>query len=143
MSRLQQKRVVLYADDDLEDLDFVREALKSYANNIELRTFTDASELLKFSRMSARGGIFPCLIILDINMPGLNGKEALKILRDISGYEDVPVVLFTTSTLPFDLQFAERHGAELITKPLNAEQMNLTLKKFLAHCGDGIKNFSS
>jgi CheY-like chemotaxis protein len=139
MGRLQQKQVVLYADDDLEDLDFVQEALKSYANNIELRTFTDASELLKFSRMSARGGIFPCLIILDINMPGLNGKEALRILRDISGYEDVPVVLFTTSTLPFDQQFAERHGAELITKPLNAEQMNLTLKKFLAHCGDGIK----
>lgn len=141
MSRLQQKRVVLYADDDLEDLDFVREALKSYANNIELRTFTDASELLKFSRVSARGGILPCLVILDINMPGLNGKEALRLLRDISGCENVPVVLFTTSTLPFDQQFSERHGAELITKPLNAEQMKITLKKFLAHCGDGIKNF--
>lgn len=140
MTRRHQKRLVLYADDDVEDLAFVREALKHEANHIELITFADASDLLKFSRMSARGGIFPCLVMLDINMPNLNGKEALSMLREMDCYSSIPAVLFTTSTMPSDSAFAERYGAELITKPLNAQQMDLIVDRLLRHCGNGVKS---
>jgi CheY-like chemotaxis protein len=83
MSKLKGKRVVIFVDDDLEDIDLVRDTLKSYASDIELITFTNAFDLLKFIGMQREDRIFPCLIILDINMPKLNGKETLKLLREI------------------------------------------------------------
>jgi CheY-like chemotaxis protein len=90
----KEKQVVIYLADDLEDIDFVREALKSYANDIELITFTNPFELLKYIGITHKDRIFPCLIAFDINMPGLDGKQTLKTLRQIEGYGDTPVVLF-------------------------------------------------
>jgi CheY-like chemotaxis protein len=135
----KEKQVVIYVDDDLEDIDLVRDALKAYSHDIELITFTDAFELLKFIGTTKKDRVFPCLIILDINMPKLDGKETLKTLRQIEGYTETPVVLFSTSTLPSDSHFATMYGAELITKPLTEHQMSCILEKFLHPCGKRIK----
>lgn len=131
----QPNRLVLYADDDLDDLDFVRESFTQYAKDIELLTFKDAGTLLNFVQTKKNESL-PCLIILDINMPRLSGKEALKLLRRMDGYQDVPVVLFTTSTSPHDAQFAKLYGACFISKPLNSIQMEIVVERFLDHCNE-------
>jgi CheY-like chemotaxis protein len=127
------KLLVLYADDDPDDIQFVREALGKHADAIKLLTFGEADTLLH----CIRTGLIqtqPCLIILDINMPRLNGKEALRQLRETEGYETVPVVLFSTSNSPHDARFAYRYHAELLSKPLNEEQMQVIVKKFVERC---------
>jgi CheY-like chemotaxis protein len=130
-------RIVLYADDDIDDIEFVKESFLKDAKDIELVSFTSATELLEYIH-SGQSRELPCLIIFDINMPRLNGKEALRLLRNINGYEDVPVVLFTTSTSPLDERFAERSGAGFIPKPLNSEQLDHVVQKFLTHCNESI-----
>ena len=77
---LQPKRLVLYADDDSDDLDFVQHAFFRHPE-IELRTFRTAPDLLHSLLHQKRGDSSPCLIILDMNMPGMTGKEALKLIR--------------------------------------------------------------
>jgi CheY-like chemotaxis protein len=131
---LQHKKLVLYADDDPDDLDFVRESFVRYAGDIELTTFNDALELLEFLHMGNRDTVDPCLILLDINMPRINGKDALKILRDMKMYDDVPVVLFTTSKSPDDASYGKLYNAGFMTKPLNEKQMDVIVEKFLEHC---------
>ena len=141
MSSLNRtKRLVYYADDDPDDLEFVRESFAQHASDIEVVTFLSAVELLEFLHLSDAEDPIPCLFILDINMPVLNGKEALKILRNMENYQGVPVVLFTTSNAPHDARFAEYHGAVFISKPLSNKQMDHIVEKFLEHCNEGVKS---
>lgn len=135
----QSKRVVLYADDDPDDIDFVREAFSRHAKDIELKTFSSAIELLQFIPEQDQEDSLPCLIILDINMPQMNGKDAVKQLRDMDRYGDVPIVLFSTSTSPHDIYFAKYFKAGFLTKPLSERQMDIIVEKFLDHCNEGVK----
>ena len=133
----QWKRKVFYADDDPDDLEFVRESFAKHAPDLELITFNSAVDLLEYIHNTDTSS--PCLVILDINMPGLNGKDALKILRNIENYEDVPVIVFTTSNDRQDHVFAERLKAGYLSKPLNERQMDIIVEKFLDHCRDGAR----
>jgi len=132
------KSLVLYADDDIDDLNFVREAFLRQDNRIELKTFSCAEELLRFIH-DQKGSPLPCLIILDINMPRMAGKDALRLIRTIERYNEVPVVLFSTSTMPNDRFFADCYNAAFFTKPLNERQMDVIVKTFLDHCNDRVK----
>lgn len=136
---LPPKRLVLYADDDPDDRELVLEAFSAYAQNIQLRTFSDGIELLRFVATPMPFRPVPCLVILDINMPRLSGKETLIRLRRIEGYDQVPVVLFTTSTLPLDASFAKHYGAGFVTKPLLSRQVEAVLDQLIEHCADDVK----
>ncbi len=131
---LAPKNVVVYADDDADDIELVVEAFKRYANNVEVVTFRDASQALSFLKNQSALDQLPCLIILDINMPLLSGKEALVRIRQMERYETIPVVLFTTSSMPVDKAFAQHHNAGFVTKPLGYGQMEIITKQFIDHC---------
>jgi CheY-like chemotaxis protein len=135
---LLSKSFVLYADDDHEDRDLVKEAFMSYSGSIELKTFESGVELLKYIH-SSKSDTLPCLIVLDINMPLMNGKEVLRNLRCLKDYEEVPVVLFSTSTLPSEKAFAKSFDAVFMTKPLHMSQMYELVDKMLEHCHDDVR----
>jgi CheY-like chemotaxis protein len=128
------KSLVFYADDDEDDKEFVAEAFELYGDHIELKTFSDGMELLGY--IDVYPTPHPCLIILDINMPRIDGKDTLRILRQVPGYENVPVVVFTTSSLPADSYFAQHYKAGFITKPLDLRQMTSIVEKFLDYCSE-------
>ncbi len=137
---LPNKNLVLYADDDRDDIELVRDAFQIYSHSTELKTFQDGVELLdhvsKLNSLSPQ----PCLIILDINMPRLNGKEVLARLRNIDGFANTPVVLFSTSTLPSEMAFAKTFDAGFLTKPLCTEHIHLLVEKMIDHCSDEARN---
>jgi CheY-like chemotaxis protein len=128
------KNIVVYADDDTDDIELVEEAFRRFANNVEVLTFQNGSQTLAYLKNLSDDDPVPCLIILDINMPVLNGKETLVRLRHLQKFEGVPVVLFTTSSMPLDKAFAVRYSAGFLTKPLGFEQMEIITKQFIAHC---------
>ena len=131
--------LVLYADDDPDDLDLVSQAFKEHAQNVELITFRDGIELLRYIEKLDPLQPAPCLAIIDINMPRLDGKETLKRLRSINGYSDLPAVLFSTSSMPMDAKFAKYYKAGFITKPLHTQQIHLIINEIIEHCPDEVK----
>ncbi|HEY0679006.1 MAG TPA: response regulator [Chitinophagaceae bacterium] len=139
MTKIPPKNLVLYADDDPDDLQLVKEAFTQYATNVEVATVNDGLEVISYLKSLSDYDPSPCLVILDINMPRLNGRETLKQLRKMEKYEDVPVILFTTSSLPHDIEFAQKHNAGFISKPLNARQMDVITDQFIDHCAEEIK----
>jgi CheY-like chemotaxis protein len=140
MTKLSQtKNVVIYADDDPDDLEFVKDSFARYSPYVEVVTARDGVEALSILSELSPMEPTPCLIILDINMPRLNGKETLLDIRKMKRYESVPVVLFTTSSLPADKNFASKHNIGFITKPLNSSQMELITDQFIEHCTDEVK----
>jgi CheY-like chemotaxis protein len=136
---LPPKSLVLYADDDPEDIELVCEAFQEYAQNVELLTFRDGAELLSFIKTIDPFQAAPCLFILDINMPKLNGKETLKHLRRVDAFAEVPAVLFSTSSLPADANFAKNYNAGFVTKPLHTNQVHLIIDQIIEHCSDEVK----
>src|SRR5436305_10226717 len=104
------KNIVFYADDDPDDVEFLRECFDQHTQRVELNTFVNGLSLLNHIHRNLSNEI-PCLVLLDINMPIMNGKETLHLLRQLPSFETVPVILFTTSSLPSDREFAHRYGA--------------------------------
>ncbi len=136
---IQPKNIVLYADDDPDDLMLVIEAFRNYSDRVEIITVNDGVEALSWLKNLSDFDPRPCLVILDVNMPRLNGKETLVQIRSIERFTDLPVVLFTTSSLPPDHAFARRYKAGFITKPIDARQMERITDEFIEHCTDEIK----
>jgi len=130
------KNIIVYADDDPDDLDLVKEAFSKYSQNVELVTFDDGGSILAYLSSFENT---PCLIILDINMPILDGKEVLVRLRKIDQYESTPVVLFSTSCLPTDKIFAGQYNAGVVAKPLAMQQMETITDLFIDHCTEDIR----
>jgi CheY-like chemotaxis protein len=133
------KNIVFYADDDADDLELVQDAFSQYAHNVEVVTAKDGSQALSYLQGLGDADPKPCLIILDVNMPFFNGKEVLRRIRTIDHFETVPVVLFTTSSMPSDQNFAEKYNAGFVTKPLDVSQMEVITELFIDHCSDEIK----
>ncbi len=131
--------IVLYAYDDYDDLELVRDAFKQHSQNVQLVTVTDGYQVLSFLKNLSPLDAAPCLVILDINMPRLNGKDTLVQLRQMDRFKDLPTILFTTSTQPRDKAFAHQYNAGFLTKPVDITQLDLIADKFIEHCTDEIK----
>jgi CheY-like chemotaxis protein len=133
------RNVVLYADDDLDDLDLVQDAFSLYTKDVDVITARNGSQALAFLSNLSPYDPMPCLVILDVNMPILNGKEVLVRLREMERFKDVPVVLFTTSSMPLDKNFALKYNAGFVTKPLDMKQMEIITDQFIEHCSEEIR----
>ena len=133
------KHLVVYADDDIDDLKFVEQAFSESVVNVELVTVQDGTTAIDYLSGLSVLDPNPCLIILDVNMPKLNGKETLQRIRKMNRFENIPVVLFTTSSMEQDRNFAIQHNAGFVTKPLDARQMQRITEQFIEHCDDEIK----
>jgi CheY-like chemotaxis protein len=136
---ISPRHVVLYADDDPDDLTLVREAFDQYARNVDILTAAHGGEALRQLQKLAESEHTPCLIILDVNMPVVDGRELLVKLRRMKEFADTPVVLFTTSSSQIDKDFAIKYNAGFITKPLNMHQMEMITDQFIDHCSDEIR----
>jgi CheY-like chemotaxis protein len=137
---ITERNIVFYADDDLDDLELVRDAFAQYSTNVEVLTATDGGKALSYLSNLKKYDVLPCLIILDVNMPVINGKETLLRLREIEHYQNVPIVLFTTSSQPIDKNFARKYNAGFITKPIDVKQMEIIADQFIEHCSEEVRN---
>lgn len=133
------RHVLVYADDDDDDLLLVKEAMSVYKDSVDVCLFGSGMEAYEFLLEMERRSEKPCLILLDMNMPGMSGKELLPILRSIPFFDDVPVSLFTTSSSRHDYQFALRYNAGFITKPMNFKQIDVIAEQFLSHCNKEVR----
>lgn len=136
---IRTNAVILYADDDVDDLELVKDAFAQYSKDVEVITFTNGNAALSYLKGLPPDDPSPCLIILDINMPLVSGKETLMRLRTMDRFKRTPVVMFTTSSQPIDERFAHQYGAGFITKPIDVKQMEMIADQFMEHCTEEIK----
>ena len=123
---------ILLADDDADDRSFFEEALTEVPVSSTLTTLEDGQKLMDFLA-EIRHPPPPDLIFLDINMPCKNGKVCLKEIRSNRKFEDVPVIMFSTSSQQRDIDEAYSDGANLyISKSVFFEDDVNILKRLLA-----------
>lgn len=119
--------IILMADDDDDDFMLTEKALKKSKLLNTLYRVTDGEELLDFL---LRKGEYtdpfrsprPGVILLDLNMPRKDGREALKEIKSNPDLQDIPVVVFTTSKAEEDIYRSYKLGVNsFITKPVSFE----------------------
>lgn len=127
------KHTILYAEDDPDDLFIVRQAFEKH-DHISVLHAQDGKRALLMLEEMLQENFLPCLVILDINMPVMNGKETLQTIRNHPHLKRLAVVLFTTSNSPNDIAFAQSHEAMLITKPVDYSDLETIAKAFVEKC---------
>ena len=128
------KPVVLMADDDEDDCFLAKEAFLETGAGVNFSCVFDGVELMSYLSEHYRSGmiVLPRLILLDLNMPRKDGREALKEIKAEPVLRDIPIVIFTTSKEEKDLDFAKIAGAELfITKPAAYEEWVTIMKSLI------------
>jgi CheY-like chemotaxis protein len=128
-------RIVLCVDDDPDDRELIRNAIFKVDPSYSVAYATNGKDALQFLNRSQAKDL-PCLIILDINMPVMDGKQALAEIRKNKEWDEIPIVVFTTSSHPTDFAFCELYDVEMITKPANFTQITYEAEKLLRHCSE-------
>jgi CheY-like chemotaxis protein len=130
---------ILYVDDDIDDLYLISEAFETYTDHLTIVHAANGLQALQvLEKMNAEDKL-PCLLILDINMPVMDGKEMLKKLRERPQYRDLPVVLFSTSQSPADKQFAKTYEADFFSKPISYSEIKSLVAEFVNKCRLDVK----
>ncbi len=108
MSLIAKSPIIVVEDSD-EDFDTVIEAVAQASIEAEVWRATTGEEFLALLRGVA--AVTPAMVLLDLNTPGTDGREALAIMKSDPALCAVPVVVFSTSANPRDLDFCYRVGA--------------------------------
>jgi CheY-like chemotaxis protein len=115
---------ILLAEDDDDDFYLTERALKEYRLRNEISRVKDGEELLRYlrGRGEFKGAVRPAepsLILLDLNMPKMDGREALREIKSDPVLHHIPVVVLTTSRAEEDVLRSYEFGVNsFITKPL-------------------------
>jgi CheY-like chemotaxis protein len=130
---------ILYADDDPEDRMLVQDAWNESRLMNDLHFVEDGEELMNYLRRSGKfahlvGQPLPGLVLLDLNMPKKDGREALKEIKADPGLRMIPVVVLTTSKAEEDILRAYDLGvSSFIVKPVTFQSLvdvTLALRKW-------------
>jgi CheY-like chemotaxis protein len=111
---------ILLADDDADDRELFEEALSDVHPNAVLTTAQDGEELMFILQNYHK----PDLLFLDLNMPRKNGKECLKEIAKDPVLKKIPIIIFSTSANPLDIDETFALGAVLfMRKPNSYEEL--------------------
>lgn len=127
-------RHILWADDDIDDLMLMRHVLQDLGDDYNITEVHNGQEALDYLEDSKVKDELPCLIILDMNMPILDGKETLAKLKKDEALKDIPVVFFTTSSSQMDKMYCKRNSVEMITKPPQYANLKEAVQRLLKFC---------
>ncbi len=116
-------RPIILVEDNPVDLDLMIRALKKHnlGNTIEIAR--DGQEMLDWIPRWERGEPLPCVILLDLKLPKINGLEVLRQLRNHTLSQSIPIVVLTSSNEDSDIETAySLHANSYIVKPVNFDK---------------------
>lgn len=123
---MRSKQVeVLLIEDDLGDVELTQEALEKSKLIINLNVVNSGDEALTYLRQEEEysDAVRPNLILLDLNLPGLNGREVLAEIKRDKSIPYIPIVVLTTSDSDKDILESYQLGANCyVTKPLGLNE---------------------
>lgn len=139
MNKNEDMLPILMVDDDTDDRMMTERALRKNRVINPIRFLEDGEELLNYLRRQGKyadpvSSPRPCFILLDLNMPRMDGRRALEIIKADPEFKKIPVVVLTTSQAEEDIVRSYETGANsFITKPVSFEG--------LVNVMDSLKNY--
>lgn len=126
---------IILAEDNTADQDLIRLALKEIDSNYNLTCVSDGKMLLEHLNQTNPYDLV--FILLDLNMPGMNGTEVLEKLINEERFHTIPVIIFSSSALKSDVITAYEIGANAyVRKPENFDDLKRVLGTIIDFWGE-------
>jgi CheY-like chemotaxis protein len=140
---------LLVVEDSNEDFKMLQRLMRRMAVQNPIHRCTSGDEVLDFLTKQRRNGqnfikgasvdnrypapaLKPSVILLDLNLPGIDGRDILARLKQDQSFREIPIVVFTTSSNPRDVEFCYQKGANgYLVKPMDAQELQKTIKAFV------------
>lgn len=123
---MNSSKHIFYADDDLDDQELFKEAVEEIGGAFDLYIRNDGKALMNLIQSPPPA---PDLIFLDLNMPLMNGYQALTEIRNDAKTKDIPVIIFSTSDDVKAITRSRELGANLyVPKPSSYKDIKKVLK---------------
>ena len=132
MANTQRPISVLLVDDDPGDVLMIEEALESTGAPRTVYVVNDGEEALAFLRQTGQfsDAPRPDVILLDLNMPRMDGRQVLAEVKADATLRSIPIVVLTTSQSPADITSSySLHANAYVTKPMNLDDLTEVVHK--------------
>lgn len=126
---------ILLADDDPEDRAIIQDALEILHAGDVIEFAENGERALQLLSAHHQNGSLPALVVLDLNMPRMNGTLTLEYIKKDDRFKLLPVVIYSTSINPLEKEKCMELGAHsYITKPISFKESLETARKLLQFC---------
>jgi CheY-like chemotaxis protein len=135
-NELYKQPLIFIVDDDEDDLYFIKSALDNNIPGCTVKCFIHGKQLMDEIKS---GSEVPSFILMDLNMPILNGKETLKLIRQHPAVNSIPVIIFSTSNNPNEKELCFKFGAnDYFSKPSSLSIYDEIVQKLKGEYIDGV-----
>lgn len=120
---------ILLVEDDQDDVELMQDALRDKGVHFDMNVIKQGDKVIPFLK-TARN--FPHIILLDLNLPKMHGREVLSRIKLSEDFRHIPVAILTTSSSQTEKEFCLSAGAShFLTKPSTVEGFNSTIELIL------------
>jgi len=120
---------ILLIEDDPDDVELLQDSLNDNKVSYEMNVINDGAMVLDYLKNNFES---PDIIILDLNLPRVHGKEIIKEIKIQTPFKNTPLLILTTSSAKEDIEFSYEHGAnKFLRKPTTVESFRLTIATIL------------
>ncbi|MEO6550696.1 MAG: response regulator [Ferruginibacter sp.] len=131
----ESRKKILYAEDDPDDREFFVDAISAIDPALEVVLAENGVKALEYlQKLNNANEPLPCLIILDINMPYMNGKETLAKIKAENWLEHISTYILTSGANPNDKAYFNKFSTEMITKPADPIKLRSVVSEMLKSC---------
>jgi|SRR6185503_1524753 len=131
---MTNSKLILIGEDDLDDQEFLKEIFLSIDESFLVMFASNGPDVLSLLE-EIEDGHLPCLIVLDYNMPGSNGAEILKELKNNRRYDSIPKIIWSTSRSDTYKDICMELGAnDYLVKPSNVNDLVDICRYMLSTC---------
>lgn len=126
--------VILLIDDDDDDKQLLDHTIKNMGPRYKVLQAGNGEEGLKLLNRLKTDKLLPCLIVLDLNMPKMDGKEAFVAIKSDPDLQKIPVTIFSTSSSELDKTFFRKHNTPYFVKPVSEKDLTAVASEMLRNC---------
>jgi CheY-like chemotaxis protein len=133
MTHLNQPLLVV--EDSNDDFKMLQRLMRRLSVQNPIYRCTNGDAALEFLDRTVEQTVDhprPSVILLDLNLPGVDGRAVLEEVKQNQCFKEIPIVIFTTSSNPQDIQFCYEKGANgYLIKPMDAVELQKTVQAFV------------
>ncbi len=120
---------ILLVEDDQDDVELMQDALQDNGVNFTMDIVRQGDKVLPYLKSCKK---FPNVILLDLNLPKMHGREVLSRIKLSEDFRHIPVAILTTSSSQSEKEFCLSAGAtDFLTKPSTVEGFNKTIESIV------------
>jgi len=128
------KKTILYVDDDADDRELLGEIMQKIAPEVKVVFSENGLQALELLVEAKETTFRPCLIVLDLNMPYLDGRQTFERIKADTELKNIPVVILSSGQNPADISFFGKEAVPYFTKPVRISDMENLASKLITHC---------